>query len=183
MCKNISFDSFVKLLNKIPASSRDEVAQLAYDAIKNKLNKIVEEYQEIYTFFGALNELNNELNSCEESKIVAEEQSVINNEDTASSGNEAEAISNPEAEIGDNPTDEAEDEPVSETEVFSNPETEIGDNPTDKAEAEITGSLEIVLEHAKGVNPNLSDEELLKMISEILRNKSTLKAEDPNNEE
>lgn len=157
MCKNISFDSFVKLLNKIPASSRDEVAQLAYDAIKNKLNKIVEEYQEIYTFFGALNELNNELNSCEESKIVAEEQSVINNEDTASSGNEAEAISNPEAEIGD--------------------------NPTDKAEDEITGSLEIVLEHAKGVNPNLSDEDLLKMISEILRNKSTLKAEDPNNEE
>ena len=157
MCKNISFDSFVKLLNKIPASSRDEVAQLAYDAIKNKLNKIVEEYQEIYTFFGALNELNNELNSCEESKIVAEEQSVINNEDTASSGNEAEAISNPEAEIGD--------------------------NPTDKAEDEITGSLEIVLEHAKGVNLNLSDEDLLKMISEILRNKSTLKAEDPNNEE
>lgn len=119
MCKEVTLNSLFDLLKKVPVADRQQVIQVAYDAIKPEIEKISDKYKEFYSYFNQLE--NFSLSSGESFTIVESEKDLLKSAACNDGMTEAEYAEKNGIELGDQESAEQSDN-SSESETDKNNE-------------------------------------------------------------
>lgn len=119
MCKEVTLNSLFDLLKKVPVADRQQVIQVAYDAVKPEIEKISDKYKEFYSYFNQLE--NFSLSSGESFTIVESEKDLLKSAACNDGMTEAEYAEKNGIELGDQESAEQPDN-SSESETEKNNE-------------------------------------------------------------
>lgn len=119
MCKEVTLNSLFDLLKKVPVADRQQVIQVAYDAVKPEIEKISDKYKEFYSYFNQLE--NFSLSSGESFTIVESEKDLLKSAACNEGITEAEYAEKNGIELGDQESAEQPDN-SSESETEKNNE-------------------------------------------------------------
>ena len=107
MCKEVTLNSLFDLLKKVPVADRQQVIQVAYEAVKPEIEKISDKYKEFYSYFNQLE--NFSLSSGESFTIVESEKDLLKSAACNDGMTEAEYAEKNGIELGDQETAEQQD--------------------------------------------------------------------------